>query len=723
MDINGFFHPYAFTGFFTSIVTLTVGLFVYFKNTRSSIHVAFLIFSTAIAQWSFFTGFQAIPTNPYWSLLSAKACQIGAMMIPVFFHYFTLKIIGKNQKRILILGFFLGLANIIGIFVSPLFSAGLQSIAGIKYYFKAGPLYCLAVLFFITYVLLAIYQLWKEIKVSQGARKKHLEYLFYASVAGYTVGVVNFFPVYGIIVPPFPFSPLCGAIYSCVIAYAILKHQLFDIEVIVKRTVIFALLFIAIYSAVSAAVYFATALFAGKSAPLLSGISIALAMLLYEPLKKLLTAATNRYLFQKKIPYSVLVQSLTDRLEKIHEARALSHEIVDFLTQQMALEWAGFYLKSSKSHLIKVGDVRPQGGRFKLSSSEANAPIMEFDAESPIAMAAQDRTKPLILSPFDTESQPTPEKETLRKLKVEALVPVYVEGKLDGILLLGKKLSDDVYTTEDEALLETLMEEMGMFFLAARLLKEATRTNLELGQRMKMAAVSKLARGVHHEVRNPLHTINLFALATLHNIDTHRWENAPFEEFKRDILHRIHAMKEEIERIKNSLSRFAQFARPQEEFELTAISVREAALHFLAFMREAHKLDNIKIQNEMPENLSVLAHEGILQEVFYNLFTNAFDAMQGKGEIKMEARETSSSVEITFSDSGPGIGREMLSRIFEPYFTTKTRSEAAGIGLSVTKHYMEILGGDIEAESHGPLGGATFRLQFQKAMNEISRAA
>ncbi|MBI3317288.1 MAG: GAF domain-containing protein [Candidatus Omnitrophica bacterium] len=711
MDWSAALHPYAATGFLTSLITLAVGCFVFVQNRKSSIHLSFLIFSIAIAEWSFFTALQALPRNPAWSFLAAKICQIGAMLIPVFFHYFTLKIIGRDQKPILRLGFLLASINIFAIFFSPLFSAGTRSIGGINFYYKAGPLYILCVIFFVSYVLFAIYQLWDEIHSSQGARKKHLEYLFFASLAGYGIGVVNFFPVYGIIVPPFPFSPICGAIYSCVIAYAILKHQLFDIEVILKKTVIFAVLFIAIYSAVSAAVYFATAFFASKNVPLLSGISIALAMLLYEPLKKTLTAVTNRALFQKKIPYSVLVQNLTDRLAKIHEAGALAHEIVDFLTQQMGLDWAGLYLKTA------------DGLHFRLASSELKALVTEFGMESPVVRAAAEGAKPLILSPFDTEADQALEKESLRKLKVEALVPVLVEGKLDGILLLGKKLSDDVFTAEDAALLETLMEELGMFFLSARLLKEATRTHLELGQRQKMAAVSKLARGVHHEVRNPLHTINLFALATLHNLEIGRWHPASREEFSQDIVYRSRTMLEEIERIKNSLSRFAQFARPQQELDCSPIRIKEASERFLALMREAHKMDGIQVRLKIPETLSLLAHEGVLQEIFFNLFTNAYEAMQGKGEIIVEALETSDACEIVFSDSGPGIPREILSRIFEPYFTTKTRSEAAGIGLSVVRHYMEILNGDIQAEACGPLGGASFRLRFQKASQVAGKKA
>ena len=95
-------------------------------------------------------------------------------------------------------------------------------------------------------------------------------------------------------------------------------------------------------------------------------------------------------------------------------------------------------------------------------------------------------------------------------------------------------------------------------------------------------------------------------------------------------------------------------------------------------MREGQKLDKIKVHNTVNGDASVLASEGVFQEILFNLFNNAFEAMHGTGELFISAQSNGDFVEIKFRDTGPGISKEALSNIFEPYFTTKQDSEAVG---------------------------------------------
>ncbi len=698
--MDALFHPYVVTGFLTSIITTGVGIFVYTRNTYHPVHRAFLIFSASIAQWSCFTAVHAMQHDAHWSLFWAKFCHIGAMLIPVFFYYFTLKITGRERKNTLLTGFVIAFLLILLTFATPFFIPGTRTDVGVPNFTKAGPLYFLMIIFFSVYVLLSLIHLWNEIRISTGTRKKHLQYFFYASLLGFSIGGVNFCPVYGITLWPYPYSAICGAIYSCVIAYAILKHKLFDIELIVKRGLVFGVLFGIVYVAVSAFIFIAGYFVARRPLPLLSGISIALAMVLYEPLKGLLTGLTNRFLFQKKIAYTILIQSLIDQLANGRDEEALSTEIVNFLTRQMSLEWAALYLKSS------------DGYRFQTGSAKENLDGLH-DIESLIAA----KKAPLILSPFDVEGELQPEiKAKLRQNKIEAIVPILVEDSLYGILLLGKKKSDDGFLPEDEALLQTLMDEAAMLFLSGRLLKEVTLSNLELGQRMKMASLIKLARGVHHEVRNPLHAIVLFAKAMFMDAREGRYRDAPKETVISTIKWRTQEMLEEISRICDSLGRFAQFARPNKDVQLTPLYLKGEIEKFLALMREGQKLDTIQVYNSVPHDLVVLASEGGLQEIFFNIFNNSFEAMKGAGSLFIDATENGEFVEVKLRDTGPGISDEILPNIFEDYFTTKSNSEAAGIGLSITRHRVERFGGSIQAVRNGGTG-AEFIVKLRKVSN------
>jgi signal transduction histidine kinase len=718
------FHPYVLTGYLTAITTLAIGFFVYLKNRKSQIHRTFLIFCVSITEWSFFSATQAFQDDPISALFWAKPSQIGAALIPLFFYFFTLKIIGKTCRVSLIFGVGISVGIIFLVLTTDLVISGMRNDVEV-YSPKGGPLYPLMILFFTVYVLMGLFQLWKEVLISSGARRKHLQYFLIASIVGFVIGEINFFPVYGMMVWPYPYSAACGAIYASVIAYAILKHKLFNIEFIIKKGLVFALLFGSVYMTVSGFIFLVSYFLAKQSLPLFSGLSIALAMLIYEPLKAILTRMTNRFLFQKKTTYAELVQTLTEKLSQIKDTESIAGEITDFLTREMCLEWARLDIilnevkdlrDSSAPRAFCASTFSPKG-RIRPSSDREEPDVPLRKCASPqndvIVKFIRRRTKPFILSPFDTENELTPKlKETLRREKIEALVPIFVERNLYGILLLGKKKSDEDFTGEDEALLKTLMDEVGMFFLSAKLLKEATRSGLELGQRMKMASVKKLARGVHHEVRNPLHAMDLTAETVLENLRKNRYSGLGTDGFALEIKMKTKDMLNNIDRIENSLGRFAQFARPEEDFELKALSLNEEVDKFLTLMREGQKLDKIKVRSSI-NGERILASEGIFQEILFNLFNNAFEAMHGTGNLFISIESTGEFVEMKFKDSGPGIPKEATANIFEPYFTTKQDSESVGIGLSIVKHHMERLGGEIEVLESSQ--GAEFKLKFRKA--------
>ncbi len=706
----GFFNPYVITGFLTALSTLLIGIFVYTKNKNSSIHQSFLIYSLAIVEWGFFTALQAMQTELKWGLLWGKICQIGALLVPVFFYYFATKITGRPNARLFKIGLATALLLIVLTISTSYFIPTSRQDVGVNFMISAGPGYIWIITFFCTFVVLGLSHLWKHMHLSSGPRKKHLQYFFWASVLGYGLGIVNFFPVYGIMIPPYPYSASCGAIYFCVLAYAILKHKLFDIEQIAKKVTIFGILLIAVYAAVSTLIYTIGCLFK-PPLPLLSGISLALAMLIYEPLRQTLTRLTDRFLHQSKLDYKNLIEQLTDRLMQIHDTSVLASEVVNYLTEKMGLEWAGLYIR-------EVGDQE-----FKLRSIQNECTLFELSISHQYVSLIRNRKTPLVLSPFDTDSI-TPElKADLRKKRIEAIVPILVENNLYGFLLLGKKKSDEEFTTEDEALLQTLMEEVGMFFLSARLLERVNRSNLELGQNRKMTAVTQLARGVHHEVRNPLHIMIRFIENSLRYLAAYDSSLSPKSLFEK-IEYQITILKEQVERIKCSLSRFSEFARPEQDddFQCKPLNLSDEVKKFITLMREGQKLDRIKVLNFIPEHLDVLASEYALQAVLFNLFNNAFEAMDGKGELSFAAHSEDEWTSFSISDTGSGIPQKILPDIFEPYFTTKTHTESVGIGLTISKHQIERMGGTIQAE---PLAGkgAKFTVTLPKAMKEEKQVA
>ena len=111
------------------------------------------------------------------------------------------------------------------------------------------------------------------------------------------------------------------------------------------------------------------------------------------------------------------------------------------------------------------------------------------------------------------------------------------------------------------------------------------------------------------------------------------------------------------------------------------------------------------------ETLAVQAERDRLKQIFWNIGLNAFQAMPRGGTLTVIVRAEEGFGAVEFHDSGEGIPADQLSRIFEPFYTTKSRG--TGLGLAIAKRLVEDLGGRIEVKCP-PAGGATFRIYFRR---------
>lgn len=692
-------NPYPFTALLTAVFTLGIGLFVYFRNPHLSINKAFLFFSLAIVQWGICTAAQVVQVNHDDALFWGRLSHVGVLYIPVFFYFFSLKVTTKPAGYFWYLGLFGATSLSIATMATPWFvPAERTDIPGLRYFEVGGPLYWMIIVFFMTYVCLSLSVFFDQIKCSSGPRRKHLSYFFWSSAIGYSVAVVNFFPVYGIVVPPFPYSSGCGAIFSWILAYAILKHQLFDIKIFIKKSVVFTLLFASVYAIVSAVVYFAGFFVFDAAQSWITPFSIAMAMLIYEPLQRLLEHLTNRYLFQKKQRAVSRIQALSRLIEAetLGGKRLLPTKVVDLLMRDGTLLWCAYYIFENDAlvHSVSQGKVLPQ----------------TFDYDHAATQFVKKRQRPYFLRPLSFEDY-EPIEQALRDFNCEAAIPLWGESDIWGVLLLGPKKSDQPYDHEDEAVFLFLQNELSMIFLAESLLSASARSGLEHSQRSKMAALKHLARGVHHEVRNPLHSMSLMASATVDEINKKYAQRLDLGQWRSEVRLRLQSMQEEIARVKDSLGRFAEFARPGEETP-KALDLKIQIDKFLALMREGHKLDTINVKQNIEENLNVVATEAMIQESLFSLFINAFDAMNNRGVLTIEAYRQSEFVLLALRDDGVGIEIKNLNKIFEPHFTTKAEGGAAGMGLSIIKSRIEQLGGAITVKSEKGKG-AEFTLRFK----------
>jgi PAS domain S-box-containing protein len=219
----------------------------------------------------------------------------------------------------------------------------------------------------------------------------------------------------------------------------------------------------------------------------------------------------------------------------------------------------------------------------------------------------------------------------------------------------------------------------------------------------KMASIGLLAAGVAHEVNTPLTGISSFTQMLL--------EGADPQDPKTRLLEKIERQTFRAAKIVNGLLNLSRPAQAAVS-ERAPVNVNVVIGEVLALLEHQFAQHSIKVRRELSdESLTVLGMEHKLQQVFLNLFLNARDAMPKGGWLSVTTRQDDGRVVAEVSDTGSGIPNEYLSRIYDPFFTTKTLGQGTGLGLSITYGIVREHEGSIDCES-GIGQGTRFILSF-----------
>ncbi len=223
----------------------------------------------------------------------------------------------------------------------------------------------------------------------------------------------------------------------------------------------------------------------------------------------------------------------------------------------------------------------------------------------------------------------------------------------------------------------------------------------QLATNEKMAELGKLAAGMVHELNTPLSVIVSAAQMIL--------REGELSEFTREMVERIDL---EAQRLSQFTKGLLSFARTEEGAE-TEADVNQLLREVMAFLKYEAQKRSVTVIEEFDYHLSpILADSNRLKQIFINLIMNALQAMENGGALLLRtSMPDDNAVEIQIADTGTGIPAEVLGRIFEPFYTTKTASAGTGLGLYITKTIVEQFGGRIAVQSvKGE--GTTFTVSF-----------
>ncbi len=404
-------------------------------------------------------------------------------------------------------------------------------------------------------------------------------------------------------------------------------------------------------------------------------------------LAKGIRSAVDRVYYGDWYNFRDAVQNLSHKLS----GSMLEQDIVSILTEQFP-----DLLRIEKAILLIRGD----DGTW-IPPPQRNVPLV---AEFTNALT---RLEELIANSGDgTRAVSVPRHHPLAVWGVTAVLPLEHAGRIMGCLLLGRKESQSPYSVRDFQLLDALSSFSGMALANLEL-------HNELIARECRAVAADLAGGIAHEINNALYPLKGQAQLMARSIEQES-AHKPEEKFA-NVAHIIVEMSDKIQRIADNLNRLSEPVRPNK----TRVNLNDIAENAIQILSETagrikrFQSDNPDAPFQLKQNFSadipsIEADSGQINQVFINLILNAADAMETFDHGVLTVGTTLSAdkdfVIGYVEDTGVGIRKEHLAKIFQPYFTTKPKGKGTGFGLAIVRSIIRTHGGKAmitSKEGHG----------------------
>ncbi|MBI1814680.1 MAG: GAF domain-containing protein [Deltaproteobacteria bacterium] len=561
------------------------------------------------------------------------------------------------------------------------------------------------------------YWVWDDREARERARVALIGYAAVPPMLG-----VMMLPGYltGAVLPANLFFPLTLVMNAC-LAYAIVRGNVFELRHVLRRGSLTGAL--GVFWAV---VFFTAAIvvdeFMTAGSPLGRAVQAALVVtagLGFAATRVGLERLIDRFFFRTRAVFKPVIHELSASF-----TRLLRAEDVMQRTQAIVQD------KLGATHLEVI-------------SLDATAPTTTLPVQ-PLFSALREGARPIARG---TDAAAT---RILEACGAEVAVPIAFEGQLRAVMLLGRKRSGELYTSEDLDLLATIanqaasaLENAASFEQLDRLrqnleaevearTRELKDAQSQLVQAEKMASLGQLVAGVAHELNNPLAAVD-GNLAVLHDYVSRLREalrayeqTAPaateaFAAVRRqleldvvlgDIDHLLATCTEGSNRARRIVRDLRTFSR-LDEAELKRVDLNEAIDITLNLLR--HRVcGTVRVETTLAPVPPVECYASQVNQVFLNLLTNAFDAVEaGEGGLVHIAtrpyRNGADAVEIEVHDTGPGIPPELRARIFDPFFTTKPVGKGTGLGLSISYSIVAKHGGQLWLDPDSS-SGCTFHV-------------
>jgi signal transduction histidine kinase len=625
----------------------------------------------------------------YWSRIFRVGMIFAA---PVAYHFANAMTPGDSRWPRVIC--------VVGYVIATLFSiANLQGMLVLRlgphywgwYLDVVTPLYKAMTIFTATYLLLCFERMAHSYRHPRSPRELvQTKFWFIAAFVAIPLGLTNFATVYGAHI--YPLGQLGNVLYTGVIAYAISRHRLMDVDYVVRKFVSFTASLAVVLIPGGVGLY-QLAIYVGAEAPLvivLASITLALAGVVLVPtLQAALETRVQQAFFPRHYDYRQRLRRFGADLVHVFDERALIKRLGDTLAEVLDVDQCRILLRDDRTRIFCEAYPQPQGA---VLPEELQAAIEAL-------------TEPVLVGEVEVKARA--EGRLLRQMGVEVLLPLRIEERVTGVILLSRNRDLLLFSGEDLQILANVVAGASVALENSRLSRELRRSEAFLARANRLSSLGMLAAGIAHEIRNPLTAVKTFLDLLPQRIDDKEFLGQ-FRDLSLTELKRVTDLIAEL----LTLGRSTNVNRS----DVDLIATIEPVVRLMDSTARKRQVA-VRITAE-PGLARVHADPDQVKQIVLNLLLNAIEASPAGGEVMLRLRAVGSSVVCEVQDQGPGIAADQLDNIFEPFFTTK--ETGTGLGLALVHQMVVEHGGAITVDSE--IGrGTTFRVSLPAAELPLRR--
>ena len=679
-------------------------------DRRHRRHYTFAGVALALAVWNIGVCGLRSTEDAEAALLWEYVVHLGVIPLPAIFYHYVLAFLEEKRQRWSLVAAY-GIATAL-VAVSPTsyFLVGVAETSW-GYVPRSGPLYAPFFVYFQTFMVLGLVRLVRAHGTFVSSfRLNRTRLVIFGVIISLAGGIVDFLRFILGWDRLYPLGIPTNALFAMALGIAIVRYRLWDVGLVAKRVVLYALMALGLAPVTVAALWVVSrmGLDPGHVSVTTSGVVLVVVFAAALPFLRRAERAIESVIFAREQGVREALGTLSHDMAAILDVERLGHALTEGLVTRIPVFHATMYVRDGREatrFTAFAQNVSPS-----LEGSAPGAEAIDAKLVHWLTLTGQPLTVEEIAERALTD-------ETVRGLatefeaaRVAVLVPLFLDGELTAALAVGEKVSAQVFEPREIQLLDTLMAQTAVALKNARLYEDLQskmdalqRTQQQLVQSAKLAAIGELAAGVAHELNNPL-TVILGQAQLL-----------------RDKVHADVVVGQKLEKIEVEAIRASKITRGLLDFSRRRepkhdpVSVNALVPRALELIHSKLRGNDIRVALDLSDEAPIILGDADqLTQVLINLMGNAIDAMDRAGRLTVSTTTVDDDFELAITDTGHGLDAEQASRIFEPFYTTKAEGKGTGLGLSVTLGILKSHGGSIAVDSVKG-SGTTMRVRLPRS--------